>query len=100
MALVHGASAFHAAQPCASMPPLMLRNALKALGIVLLIVLVGGSIFVAMRQNLKFVAPYPEVVASSDPAVIARGQYIVRTAAPCAACHGDPKERANWFTGA
>jgi mono/diheme cytochrome c family protein len=78
----------------------MLMKILKVLAIGLLIVLIGGSIFVALRQNLKFEAPYPEVAASPDPAVIARGQYIVRTAAPCASCHGDPKERAAWFSGA
>ena len=77
----------------------MLRKALKALGILLLVVLVGGSIFVAMRQNLTFEAPYPEVTASVDPAIVERGRYIVRNLAPCASCHGDPTQRAAFFTG-
>src|SRR6187549_1116166 len=82
------------------MPPLMLKKLLKWFGIGLLVVLVAGSAFVATRQNLKFKAPYPDVAASSDPAIIERGRYIVRDAAPCAGCHGDPTQRAAYFTGA
>jgi mono/diheme cytochrome c family protein len=78
----------------------MIRKALVAAGSAVLIVLAIGAIFVAARQNLRFEAPYPEVTASTDPTVIERGRYIVRDLAPCAACHGDPAQRAAYFAGA
>jgi mono/diheme cytochrome c family protein len=66
------------------------------IGIAVLIVLVvgGATAYVASRQHLKFDPPYPAVEASTDSAVVARGHYIVRSLAPCAACHGDPKQIA------
>ena len=79
----------------------MLRKILIGVGTVLLVIIVGGGVFVASRQNLRFDnTPYPEVAASKDSAVIERGRYIVRDAAPCAACHGDPKQRAAFASGA
>ena len=77
-----------------------MRKALIIVGSVLLIAIVGGAGFVATRQNLKFEAPYPEVVASTDSSIVERGRYIVRDVAPCAACHGDPAQRAAFATGA
>jgi mono/diheme cytochrome c family protein len=58
------------------------------------------AIYVGSRQNLKFDAPYPDVAASSDSAVIARGRYVVRHLAPCADCHGDPAQAAAAQAGA
>lgn len=72
----------------------MMRKLLLVLGGTLLIIIVGGGIFVAARQNLRFEAPYPEVAASSDPAIVERGRYLVRELANCATCHGDPTQRA------
>lgn len=66
---------------------------------VLGVVVVGFAIFVASRQHLKFDAPYPPVAASTDTAVIARGRYIVRYLADCAACHGDPARKADEAAG-
>lgn len=77
-----------------------MRKALIIVGSVLLIAVVAGAGFVATRQNLKFEAPYPEVVASTDSSIVERGRYIVRDVAPCAACHGDPAQRAAFATGA
>jgi len=81
-------------------PALMIRKVLLIVGAMLLVVVAGGAVFVATRQNLHFDPPYPNVTASSDPAVIERGHYIVRDAAPCAACHGDPSQRDAYKTGA
>ena len=79
----------------------MMRKVLLTVGIVLLVVVAGGAVFVASRQNLRFDAtPYPNVTASTDSAVIERGRYIVRDVAPCAACHGDPAQREAYKTGA
>jgi mono/diheme cytochrome c family protein len=71
-----------------------MRKALIVVGVVVVIVLTCGAVFVASRQNLKFDPPYPDVVASTDSVIVERGHYIVRNAAPCASCHGDPKQRA------
>jgi mono/diheme cytochrome c family protein len=78
----------------------MMRKALVAIGVIILIIVLGGAVFVSTRQNLTFDAPYPKVTASTDSAVIERGRYVVRVLAPCAACHGDPSQRAAFATGA
>jgi mono/diheme cytochrome c family protein len=77
----------------------MIRKVLVFLGSALLIIIVCGGVFVASRQHLTFDAPYPNVAASTDSAVVERGHYIVRNVAPCAACHGDPSQRQAWATG-
>lgn len=77
-----------------------MRKVLLVIGIIILIIVLGGGVFVASRQHLTFDAPYPDVTASSDSSVIERGRYIVRDLAPCAACHGDPAQRAAFATGA
>src|SRR6478609_6277708 len=71
-----------------------MRKALLVIGCVLLVVIAGGAVFVGARQHLTFDAPYPDVVASTDSAIVERGHYIVRKLAPCASCHGDPNRRA------
>src|SRR4029453_16610252 len=79
----------------------MLRKLLLIVGAVLLVVVAGGAVFVASRQHLRFdTTPYPSVTASADSAVVERGRYIVRVAAPCAACHGDPTQRKAYAEGA
>jgi cytochrome c553 len=77
-----------------------MRKVLLVLGILLLIIVTGGAVVVASRQHLQFDAPYPEVAASTDSAVVERGRYIVRELAPCTACHGDPTQRAANAAGA
>ena len=71
-----------------------MKKALVVIACVLLVVVAGGAVFVGSRQHLTFDAPYPEVMASKDSAIVERGHYIVRTLAPCASCHGDPTQRA------
>src|SRR6476661_9194518 len=71
-----------------------MRKALLVIGCVLLVVIAGGAVFVGARQHLTFDAPYPDVVASTDSAIVERGHYIVRSVAPCASCHSDPHQRA------
>jgi mono/diheme cytochrome c family protein len=65
------------------------RIALGGLG-VLGVALLAFGIYVASRQNLKFERPPPAIHASADPAVIARGEYLVRRVANCSYCHADP----------
>ena len=79
----------------------MLRKILISGASVLGVLIVVGAVFVSARQNLRFDdTPYPDVAASTDSAVVERGRYIVRVAAPCAGCHGDPSQRAAYARGA
>ncbi|HEV7923173.1 MAG TPA: c-type cytochrome [Thermoanaerobaculia bacterium] len=47
---------------------------------------------VLLRWDRTFDAPYPEIHASKDPAVIARGKYLVYGPAHCVACHTNKSE--------
>ena len=60
---------------------------LKWTGITLLTLLLLISTTIALRQDLKFDAPYPDIIASKDPQVIERGKHIVFSQAHCADCH-------------
>jgi mono/diheme cytochrome c family protein len=52
------------------------------------VVLVGvGIAVVEWRWTGRFDAPYPAIAASTDPAMVAQGQYLVYGAAACAYCH-------------
>ena len=53
----------------------------------IVLLLVTLTITVASRQNLTYDAPYPDIKASTDSAVIARGKEIVFGPAHCADCH-------------
>jgi mono/diheme cytochrome c family protein len=50
-------------------------------------------IVVELRWTRTFAAPYPDLQASPDPAVIARGKSLVYGAAACAYCH---LPRSDW----
>jgi mono/diheme cytochrome c family protein len=78
----------------------MVRRILLALVGLVLLVIVSVALFVASRQGLKFNPPYPEVAASTDTAVIARGRYVVRNVVNCASCHGDTTQREAGMAGA
>jgi len=56
-----------------------------ALGLVVLAI--AAILTIQVRWRRTYDAPYPAVQASHDPAVIARGEYIVRSVSPCAECH-------------
>lgn len=60
---------------------------LKWVGIVLLVVIVGVVGTVLLRKNRTYDAPYPDIHASKDSAIIARGKYLVNGPAHCAHCH-------------
>src|SRR5512139_2280403 len=55
-----------------------------------LALVLAGAVFVAAREHRTFDAPVPDIRASRDPAVVARGRYLARGAAHCADCHGAP----------
>jgi mono/diheme cytochrome c family protein len=54
------------------------------------IVLLAAYILIAGSRT--FDAPYPDITASTDPAVIARGEYLVYGPAHCLDCHA-PKDK-------
>jgi len=65
----------------------MIKKILKWTGILLLTLIVAITVVVASRQNLKYDAPYPDLKASTDSAVIAKGKHLVTGAAHCINCH-------------
>jgi mono/diheme cytochrome c family protein len=65
----------------------MIKKILKWTGIVLLILIACITVVTASRQHLKFDAPYPDIHASKDTAVIARGKHFVYGLAHCISCH-------------
>ncbi|HUS30900.1 MAG TPA: cytochrome c [Kofleriaceae bacterium] len=70
-----------------------MKKLLKRIAIGFALLLVFGTtafaVAVVARENRTFEAPYPDIHASGDPTVIARGEYLVRGPAHCVACHGE-----------
>ena len=53
-----------------------------------IVIIIGGLIiFIFVAWNKKHNAPYPEITASTDSTVIARGKYLAFGPAHCASCH-------------
>ncbi len=69
-----------------------MKRFLKRVAITIAVTLVlcttGLAIAVVVRENRTFDAPYPDIHASTDPAVIERGRYLVTGPAHCVDCHG------------
>ena len=63
------------------------KKILKWTGITLLVLITGLTVTVASRQNLHYEAPLPNIHASTDSAVIARGKHLVYSSAHCINCH-------------
>jgi hypothetical protein len=73
------------------------KRILTGLGAVLLVVVLGGAVFVYTKvssfdasMDRVYDVPVPSLVRSTDPAVLARGHHLVESVAPCAtsSCHG------------
>jgi len=63
------------------------KKILKWTGLILLFLILGVTVTVMGRQNIKYDRPYPSITASTDTAVILRGKHLVFGAAHCADCH-------------
>ncbi len=61
----------------------------KWTGIILLFIIVALTALTATRQDLRFEAPYPDIKASTDSVVIARGKHVVYSMAHCIDCHSN-----------
>ncbi len=72
---------------------------LKWLGIALGSLLVIVVILVFARRNRTFDAPYPNIKASTDSAVIARGKYLAFGPAHCGGCHCGMADTAAMIRG-
>jgi mono/diheme cytochrome c family protein len=48
----------------------------------------AGSVATSVRATRTIDAPFPNIHASNDPAVIERGRYLVEGPAHCGECHG------------
>ncbi|MBC7904955.1 MAG: c-type cytochrome [Gemmatimonadaceae bacterium] len=76
-----------------------MKKFFKWSGIVLLMLILSLFLAVFLRQDIKFDAPYPNVVASTDSAVIARGKSLVFGPAHCANCHSSPEMEKDVLNG-
>jgi mono/diheme cytochrome c family protein len=65
----------------------MLKRILLGAGAVLAVVIVVGVTLVELRWKRTFDVPLPDLRASTDTEVIARGRYLVYGPAHCAYCH-------------
>lgn len=72
---------------------------LKWTGIVLVVVVGGLFVFVQLNWNQKVDAPFPDIKASTDSAVIARGKYLVEGPAHCIGCHVPNDKHKQVYTG-
>jgi mono/diheme cytochrome c family protein len=66
-----------------------IKKILKWTGIILLFIIVSVTAVTATRQNLTYEAPFPDIKASTDTAIIARGKHLVFSSAHCASCHSN-----------
>lgn len=64
----------------------VLFKILMWIGIIIVVLVLGFAVFV-LNSDKRYEAPYPEISAVSDSAVVARGAYLVNGPAHCAHCH-------------
>jgi hypothetical protein len=75
-----------------------LKRIAIGLGALVLLVAIGGGVFVAMKTSAfdssldkVYDVPVPKIERSAEPGVLARGKHIVESVFPCAVgdCHGN-----------
>lgn len=64
-----------------------MKKILKWTGFIILFIIIALVVTVWLMQYKTFDAPYPNIKASTDSAVIERGRYLVTSSAHCADCH-------------
>lgn len=68
--------------------------------LVIIILVAGFALYVQFGYRKTFNdTPYPTTKATSDPAMIARGKYLVYGPAHCASCHTDKGQEADIDAG-
>ena len=71
------------------------RRALMWLGLVLMAFVSVLGIYVARNWDRTWDVPAPDLHASSDPAIIARGEYLATGPAHCTECHVSTSRRSS-----
>lgn len=66
----------------------MIKRLVRVVGILLVAVVAGLTAYVARTWDRTYDVPSPEVHVSTDPAVLAHGEYLVYGPAHCVECHG------------
>jgi mono/diheme cytochrome c family protein len=69
-----------------------MKSVMKVIAVVVGLILTGIvflMVYVQMNWDIKYDSLYPELQASTDSTVIARGKYLVYGPAHCASCHVD-----------
>jgi len=72
-------------------------RALKWIAIAVVVLALGLSVYIAMFWDRTWDVPEPDLHASTDPAIIARGEYIVYGPAHCIVCHSGSVEQFQRF---
>ena len=68
--------------------------------VIVVVVIVGAIVTFALTSYKKtFEVPYPNITASKDSSVIARGKHLAMGPAHCADCHAPVSERARVEAG-
>ncbi|HLF35402.1 MAG TPA: c-type cytochrome [Cyclobacteriaceae bacterium] len=73
----------------------MIKRILKGLLLTIVVLVLCFSLYVIYRLNKKFDAPYPDIRASNDSSLIARGKYLAYGPAHCSYCHVPMKSFIN-----
>ena len=77
----------------------IVKKMLKWTGLGLATLTVGLTVAVVLLERRTHDVALPDLHASRDPAVIARGRYLAYGAAHCVDCHGDPARRGEAEAG-
>ena len=72
---------------------------MKWTGITILSIIGIFVILIFSLQNKKYDAPYPNLQASSDSAIIARGKYLAYGPAHCSGCHTPAADQEKVMNG-
>lgn len=78
------------------------RRVLVGAGVVIAVVLLLGAaavFYAIIRYDRQWEVAFPSTRASADPAVIARGEYLVNGPAHCSDCHTPTTARDELFRG-
>jgi mono/diheme cytochrome c family protein len=68
----------------------LVAKILGGIVLVLLLLIAGFYLHLSLTWEKDYAdSPRPDIAASDDPAVIARGEYLVNAVAHCAICHQD-----------
>lgn len=77
----------------------MIKKIFLGLLILVVVLVIGFVLLVLARYDRTFEAPYPQITASTDSAIIARGRYLAMGPAHCGECHSSVSELSKVVAG-